>query len=458
VRELSGGDEIDVEILAAGDPVAPTDVDEAGLDRRNATPTGLRHAFSSLRHRDFALFWSAALISNSGSWMQNITVPYVLYQLTRSTTWLGVSAFASFFPALVMGPVAGTLADRFSRRRILLITQTVQMVVAFSLWSVWVTGAATPRIIVAHLLVSGITSGINIASWQSFVPLLVPADDMLNAVRLNSMQFTGARAFGPALGGLVLARFGPATSFMFNAVTFLLVIAALAAVRPRTTVPVGVGVRIREQFRDGLSYVRRRRSLLLAVTTITVLSLLGSSVVQLAPALARDDFGVGKAAYGLLIAMFGLGAVIGALVMGSYGDRIRRSRMAAIGLLQFAGGVLLLGAAPTYGLGLTSLLVMGIAYLLVSVSLNTSIQARVSEEYRGRVLSIYLMGLMAGVPVGALVEGRLAEVIGLRAVVIAAGLLQLAFGLATIVGGDGLGSLDEDAAVDGAGGTEPIRS
>ena len=442
--------EVEIEILTAGDPIGSLDLDEAALDEIAAGATGVRHAFASLRHRDFALFWSAGLVSNSGSWMQNITVPYVLYQLTHSTTWLGLSAFASFFPALLMGPVAGTLADRYSRRGILIITQTILMVIAFSLWWFWVSGNATPDIILLHLLASGITSGINISSWQSFVPLLVPADDMLNAVRLNSMQFTGARAFGPALGGLVLARFGPATAFMFNAVTFLLVIGALAAVRPRVAVPIGRGRRVIEQFREGIAYVRGRRALALAVTTIAMTSLCGSAVVQLAPAIARIEFHVGKAAYGLLVAMFGAGAVIGALIQSVYGDRVRRSRMAVAGLLGFSVGVILLGSAPSYPLGLMCLLGMGTSYLLVSVSLNTAIQARVAESYRGRVLSIYLMGLMSGVPIGALIEGRAAQLIGLRTAVIGAGVAQILFTVVAATSGAGFASLDEDVAVEGS--------
>jgi len=429
------------DVLGSADAAGADEYEEA-----TAGPHGLAVAFASLRHRDYALFWSAGLISNTGSWMQNITVPYVLYQLTHSTTWLGVSAFASFFPSLAMGPLAGTLADRYSRRAILIITQTILMVIAFSLWWFWVTGNATPGIILAHLVAAGIIGGINIASWQSFVPQLVPPEDLLNAVRLNSMQFTGARAFGPAVGGLVLASFGPSAAFMVNAVTFLLVIAALVAVRPRVAAPIGRGTRVLDQFREGLRYVVARRALALAVATITLTSLCGSSIVQLAPAIARVEFHVGKAAYGLLVAMFGSGAVVGTVIQSFYGDRVRRSSMTLVGLVGFSVGVVLLGASPSYPLGLACLLLMGTTYVAVSVSLNTAIQARVAESYRGRVLSIYLMGLMTGVPIGALIEGRVAELAGLRAAVVGAGVVQLAFGAAAVLSGYGFRALDEDVA------------
>lgn len=405
---------------------------------------GFRQVFSSLRHRDFALFWTAALISNSGSWMQTVTVPFVLYQLTHhSRTWLGIGAFAQLFPAFAIGPWSGTLADRFSRKRILLITQSVQMLVAFSLWSFWVAGRATPAIIITHLTVSGIVSGINITSWQSFVPLLVPRESLPGAVRLNSMQFTAARAFGPALGGVVLAAFGPATAFMTNAVTFLLVIGALVIVRPREAEVVGAGERFVEHFRQGLAYVRARQSLVLAVVTMTAVSFFASSVVQLAPALAKDQFGVAAGGYGALVAMFGTGAIVGVLIASLYGDVALRSRMALSGLVIMVAGVLLLSAAPTYWLGMAALFVMGVAYLLVAVALNTSIQVRVAEAYRGRVLSIYLMGLLGGVPLGALLEGRLGDVVGLRPTVAGAGVALGLFSLYAVAHFRALRPLDE---------------
>jgi MFS family permease len=404
---------------------------------------GLRRGFASLRHRDFAVFWSAALVSNTGSWMQSIAVPYVIYVMTKSTTWLGVSAFMGFFPALVMGPLAGTLADRFSRKNIVLVTQAGAMIVAFSLWGFWELGWATPWRIVIHLLISGIFSGINITSWQSFVPLLVPREDMLNAVRLNSMQFTAARAFGPAIAGLVLARYGASWAFLGNALSYVLVLAALFTVHPRSAGSIGGGGRVRDQFREGLGYVRARQALVVPVLTITFVSFFGSSLVQLAPALASDQFGVGKAGYGLLVAAFGAGAVVGSLVISIGGDSAPRSRVALTGLFVMSGGIFALAASPIYGIGLVALFLMGVSYVLVAVSLNTSIQIRVADEYRGRVLSIYLMGLLAGVPVGALIEGRLADLVGLRQTVALAGAALVAYAVFAVVRFGGMAALDE---------------
>lgn len=379
-----------------------------------------RSSFSVLRHRDFAIFWTAALVSNSGAWMQTIAVPFVLYELTRSTTWLGIGAFMAFFPALLVGPLAGSLADRYPRRVILVATQVGMMAAAFALWGAWIGGVATPGVIVVLLAFSGIASGINIAAWQSFVPQLVAPGELLHAVRLNSMQFVAARAFGPALAGLVLQELGAGAAFLFNALSFTLVLGALALIHPRSVPTDDTAGRVLAHFKEALSYIAARRALLLPVVTIAAVSFFGSSVVQLAPALAKDEFGVGRSQYGLLVAVFGVGAIIGSLLVAVWADRYRRSLVALGGIALFAVGQAVLGGAPTYVVGLTGMLTMGVAYLLIATALNTSVQARVDELHRGRAMSVYLMGLLAGVPLGALVQGNLASAIGLRPTVIAA--------------------------------------
>jgi MFS family permease len=407
-----------------------------------------RHSFRVLRDRDFAIFFGAALVSNSGTWMQGIAAPYVLYQLTQSTTWLGVGAFMAFFPAMCVGPLAGSLADRFPRKRLLFCTQSGMMAIAFGLWAVWESGAATPEIIVGLLFLSGIASGLNIAAWQAFVPQLVAPGDLLAAVRLNSMQFVSARAFGPALAGLVLQAYGPGTAFFLNGVSFVLVLGALMLIHPRAVaVDVDAG-RVIEHFREAVAYVRARAALFLPVLTITAVSLLGSSVQQLAPAFAEDVFGVGKSGYGFLVSAFGMGAVLGSFVVGFWADQYLRSSVTVVGLVIFSTGEVLFAATHEYAIGITGMAVMGAAYVLIATALNTSLQARVDEVHRGRAISIYLMGLLAGVPLGALIQGKLAELIGLQATAIAAAAGLLACAVVGVVRFRGFRPLDEALEVE----------
>jgi MFS family permease len=425
-----------------------TDPFEATEAVAEPAPHGPR-AFRSLSNRDFRTFWIAALISNTGTWMQTITVPAVIYDLTHhSNFWLGFAAFVGFFPSLMIGPVSGRLADRFSRRTVLLVTQTIQMILAFSLWAFWVAGIATPLNILVHLLIYGVTVGINITSWQSFVPQLVSREDMPDAVRLNSLQFTAGRAFGPALAGLVLKFFGPGTAYMANTVSFVLVLLALLSVRPHE-----VGASARQEadtrFREGIAYVLARTALWLPVATITIVSLLGTSLLQLAPAYATKQFHVDRGAYGILVAMFGGGALVAAFVMSIIGDRVRGSRTAIAGLVLMSSGVVLLGLTTSYRVGLLAMFLMGFGYVHVTVSLNTSVQMRVAESYRGRVMAIYLMGLLAGVPVGALVLGAVTDAAGLRPATLVCGLTLFAITALAVVRFRGLAPVDE-AIVDDA--------
>ncbi len=275
------------------------------------------------------------------------------------------------------------------------------------------------------------------------MPQLVPDEELLPAVRLNSMQFVGARAFGPALAGLVLQTAGAGTAFLLNAVSYLLVLGALLLIHPRVVEIDDDAGGVLAHFKEAVTYVREREALLLAVLTITVVSLLGSSIQQLAPAFAEDVFHVGKSGYGFLIATFGLGAVIGSVLVAVWAERYPRSRVALLGLGLFATGELLFAAAPEYAVGLGAMAVMGAAYVLIATALNTSIQARVDEVHRGRTLSIYLMGLLAGVPLGALVQGYLADLIGLRATVALSAVLLIAAGLFAAIRTDRYRPLDE---------------
>ena len=407
-------------------------------ERRSGT------SFRVLRKRDFAVFWSAALVSNTGSWMQTIAVPFVVYQMTKSTAWLGFAAFMNFIPAMIAGPFGGSYADRHSRKRILLITQTVMMLSAFALWGIWVAGVATPGLIVAIVFVSGFVSGINITTWQAFVTQLVDADELVDAVRLNSMQFMGARAFGPAIAGIVLQTMGAASAFFLNAVSFFLVLAALLFVRPRPQLySDDDGASVLVHLREGWRVMVARTSLSLPIVMIGVVSLLGTSVIQLAPAMAKEMFGVGRGAYGLLVAAFGGGAVTGSVLIAVIADRLNRSFVACIGIVGLSAGVVGLGLAPVYGVAVAAMFVMGLMYLLLATSLNTGIQARVEDEFRGRVMAIYLSSLLLGVPLGALIQGQLAEIASLRSVIVGSGLLLLAYSVVTMVRFPRLRPLDE---------------
>lgn len=384
---------------------------------------GLREAGAAFAIPEFRRFWIGALVSNSGSWMQNVSVPFVLYQLTESATWVGVASFAQFFPAVLMGPLGGSIADRFSRRSVLLVAQTTMAAIAVALWALWSSGAAAPWSITALVALLGATSGIAIGSWQAFVSELVPRRLLLNAVTLNSAQFNGARAFGPALGGLVLATLGPSGAFALNALSFVAVLGALASIpgRPAAIDPSVERRSVLGETRETISYIRGMPGIAACVVVVASIGFLGSPVFPLLAVFAEEVFGVSDSLYGLLGAALGIGGVLATPFVAGRGSGMLRSALAGRGLVVYAVSLVAFALSPVFPLAVVALAVAGGAYLAVASTLNTTIQIQVAEERRGKVLALYVMGLTSSYPIGSLVQGAVADVVGVRAVTAVAG-------------------------------------
>lgn len=383
----------------------------------------MRTASAALRVRDFRLFWTGALISNSGNWMQNVAVPFVVFQLTGSAAWVGFAGFAQFLPAWLMGPLGGAVADRFPRRRVLIVTAAAQAMAATAMAVAWASGVRSPWAYVGLVAVSGSIGGINIGSWQAFVPELVPREHLLNAVTLNSAQFNAARAFGPAVGGLVLAQLGVTWAFGLNALSFAAVIGALLLVKAEGAVARGGGrPKVLAETWDAIRYVRDRPGIVTAIFVVVALGFLGSPIFSFIVVFAEDVFGVGDTAYGVLAAAQGAGAVLGAPIIAGPGTAWARSRLTKVGMVAYGSALVAFALSPLYLTAVLALLVSGAAYLAIAASLNTSIQLQVEDHMRGRVMALYVMGITATVPLGNLVQGALVEVVGARATTTGAGL------------------------------------
>lgn len=404
---------------------------------------GLLQAVAALRYRDFGLFWTGALFSNIGMWMQNITVPYVLYRQTNSVSWVGFAAFMQFIPGVLLGPLAGSIADRFSRRTVLLVSQCAAAGVAFALWGAFELDRATPGVIVLMVTLTGIVFGVAIASWQAFVTELVPREALLNAVTLNAVQFNAARAFGPALGGIVLARYGPAWAFLVNALSYITVIAALLLVRPDERERARLEGRVLAQFREGIRYIVRHPGIALSMGLVGAVGFLGSPVFQLAPALAEDVFRVDASAYGLLTGALGGGAVVGAALLGVLGPGMRRSTLATFSMLAYGAALAGLAVAPDYWIGVVCMALAGMGYLAVVASLQTTVQVLVAESLRGRVLAVYVMTFTAAYPIGALVQGRIADAFGPRPTIGGAAAILVALGVVLVARPSAARHMDE---------------
>ena len=308
----------------------------------------------------------------------------------------------------------------------------------------------------ACVVVTAIGSGLTMAAWQSFVPQLVPRDALLSAVRISSMSFTGARAFGPALAGIVLATLGPSYAFGVNALSFLLVIGALLTIRARPF-ERAEGTGVLRHFREAIAYARARETLIVAMIVVTMIALLGVAVAQLGEPIARHVFDVGAGKYGLLAAAYGAGAACASIFTIAFGDTFRRSRVAVVGVALMVVGLLVLSIAPGWEVGLVALFIMGVAQVLAMIAANTSLQLNVDEQFRGRVSALFTMCFFAAAPLGSLVGGIVGEWIGLRFMVASSAVLLAAWFAWTLAHYRALRPLDASVPVFDADGAPVVR-
>ena len=411
--------------------------------RPQAAPSGLRHGMRALRHRDFRYFILGALASNSGSWLQNLAVPFVLFELTGRSLYVGLAGFAQFIPAFVLGPLGGSLADRVDRRRLLLFSQLAMAITAFALWAVWAAGVRDPNLILLITALTGVFSGLMIPSWQAFVPSLVPKEDLASAITLNSTQFNASRAIGPALAGLLLATAGPAWAFLINGVSFVAVIAVLLVIRGAHGERRAAGREgVLAGFASAIGYIRVRSGIRMSMLAAVLVAFFGNPVAQFTVVFVEEVYGAGPRVLGVLASAVGIGAVLVAPLLSSWDAVIRRSTVVRWGLPVYGLSVVGFGLSPWWPLGLLFLLGVGAGFLAVIATTNTAVQMIVADSMRGRVMSARIMSFTLAFPLGSLAQGALADVWGPQVTVTAAGACLLAFGTYLSLSRSALSGLD----------------
>lgn len=398
----------------------------ASLAPLEETPSrGFAYAMRAFRHRDFTLFWIGALISNTGSWLQNITVPYVLYQLTHSPFWVGLATFVQFLPAVIFGPAGGSLADRWDRRRLLILTQALMAIAAFGLWICWIAHIHSPAAILLLVGIGGTLAGLNSPSWQAFVPELVPREDLLSAITLNSLQFNAARALGPTAAGIVLATLGPGPAFLLNALSFGCVLGALALVRQRDVRRLVAATEkgITRQFLQAMRYIRSKPGIQTSIVISAFIAFLGNPITQFTVVYAEDVYHVGNVAFGVLSAAMGIGAAVAAPIISGWDSVLARSAVVRYGLPAYGLACALFGFSSSFWLGFVALLLTGGFFLAVITATNTAVQVIVADRLRGRVMAARVMTFMLAYSVGGLAQGWAANRFGPHTTVVTAGLL-----------------------------------
>ncbi len=390
-----------------------------------------------LRSRNFALIWSAALVSNVGSWMQTVVLGAIVYVRTGQVAWTGLVAAAGFIPIGLLAPIGGVLADRLDRRRWLIVTTVAEMLFAATLAVLAATGHDPPGVLVVLAFLGGASGAIGFPAYQAMVPDLVPREDLLGAVSLSSAQFNLGRVLGPALAGLAMLTHDDAVVFGINAASFGAVVVALSLVRLPKPTPAAGGSGIVARLVAGARAAWTEPGCRDAIGLIAVVALFASPFIALVPAMSgalqRGGVSVVEGT-AVLVTAQGVGAVAGAVALPALAERFGRVRMLRTALFVLPLLLVLYAVVPSLWSAAVAFVAVGAGYICVLSGLNTVVQLRAPSEVRGRVLSIYMMGLGIVYPIGAVLQGWFGNHLGVKAVTVAGalGLLCVVVGLAVL--------------------------
>ena len=378
--------------------------------------SSFRHGVRALRHRNFRLFVIGQLISLLGTWMQTVALGWLIYRLTRSPFLLGLAGFLGQAPSLFLSPLAGVLADRWNRHRMVIATQCLFMLQALLLAALVLSGRATILQILALNLFQGCVTAADVPARQSFVIEMVEdRADLPNAIALNSSVFNTARLIGPSLAGLLLALVSEGTVFLVNGLSYVAVLAALLAirVRPREQVPTRAPHLV-AHLAEGIRYALRFGPIRAVLVLLAFVGLVGSPYAVLMPMLASDVLGGGSGTLGLLVSSIGVGALCGAFFLATRRTVRGLGRVIVWAVTAFAVGLIGVGLIHVQWITCTLLAVTGFGMMVHMASSNTILQTLVDHDKRGRVMSLYTVAFMGTMPIGSLAAGAVAGRIGVQ--------------------------------------------
>jgi MFS family permease len=404
-------------------------------------------ARAALRHTVFRRVFIGAFLSNIGSWMQNVVLGALAYDLTESPSFLGVLLFAQLGPLLLFSMVGGMLADAFDRRRLLVTVSVVQGLLSLALAGVTLSDDPSLVALVGIVFLIGMGQAVFGPTYSALLPALVGKRDLAGAISLNSAQMNGSRVIGPIVGAAVFAGVGESWVFVINALSFLLVIWALLSVRLPAPTPDTSGLRGIRRVLAGFTVAKDDPVVARCLIVIFTFSLLSLPFIGQLPTLADRNLGIAAKSteYGWLYASFGVGALLGALSIGTVLAARSLERVVRVGLVAFAvflaGFSLLRSAAPAY----PAVLLVGLAYFAVITSLSTVLQQRLDDANRGRVMALWIMGFGGTVPIGNLIAGPLIEATSVTTVVLAGA--AIAVGLAAYADLSPAPAVGEDPAL-----------
>jgi MFS family permease len=382
--------------------------------------------FRALRYRNFQLFFSGQLISLIGTWMQTIAQAWLVYRLTGSSLLLGTVGFASQIPVFFLSPLGGIVADRHSRHRIVIFTQTTMMALAFVFAWLTLTGKIRVWEIIVLASLVGVVYAFDIPARQAFLVDMVGRESLMNAIALNSSMFNAARVIGPAIAGILVAWIGEGWCFFTNAVSFLAVIAGLLLMRIDRAAEVDAAGSSFEKVKEGFRFVRRTAPIWALLLLIGLVSLVGMPYTILMPIFADKILHGGARGLGLLMGATGVGALLGALTLAARTGLRGLGRWVAVSAAGFGATLVLFAFSRWFWISFLVLIPAGFAMMIEMTCTNTLIQAMSPDRLRGRVMAAYSMMFMGMAPLGALLAGALAERLGSPWTVALGGIVCLA--------------------------------
>lgn len=386
------------------------------------TGVSVNNPFSSLRHKSFRYYWIGMAVSTTGTWMQNVAQPWLAYKLTDSPLLLGLVSALQFTPVLLFSLFAGVFVDRFKKKNLLYITQSASLLVTLAVALLDATGHITYWHLIVSSTMMGFINTIDMPSRQSFVIELVGKEDLSNGIALNSAQFNLARILGPALAGIIMANWGTATCFFINSVSYAAVIVSLFFVKPLEIRKEQMnGKNVFANIGAGLKFISKREVLYMPLLFLIVGATFAMNFNVLIPVFSIEVLHQEETGFGLLMSMGGLGALVGALTMATTSKGgIKKTTLFVFPTIAGAlvASVGMTGAALPAGvmLAFTSFF-----YMIFMASVNTTMQLNATNEYRGRVMSVYSLIVAGSTPLGNLFAGAVAERFSARAAFIACG-------------------------------------
>jgi MFS family permease len=411
----------------------------AGKRRSPSRGFALANGGRAFRHRNYRLFFGGQLVSLIGTWMQQVAQAWLLLDLTNDPIVLGLAAALAFLPVLILGLFGGLIADALPKRKTLIVTQTVQMTLAFVLFALVITDAVQVWQILLLATLLGITNAVDMPTRQAFVVEMVGREDVPNAIALNSAVFNGARIAGPAIAGITIGLFGGnvAPAFFINGASFLAVIFAYLAMRESELTHNGGYARpgsvaeIRTSLADGLRYVRGNDLILLATVTVGIVSTFAMNFGVVIPAYARVVLETDATGFGLLMAATGIGSLVAALGIAFSGQS--RPVIMPIGAVVLGIALVATSFIHVFAIAVFAMLFVGFGAIGMAATANTTVQLGVTDELRGRVISVYTTVFVGTTPIGGLFMGWIASTFSVEMAMALGGVGALGAGLGTLV-------------------------